>query len=164
MNIATSSPTRTGTASHHVPPSPTPDRRSGSEKEVLRVLIVDDEPAMQALTCAIINEMGFEPIAVATGEEAIEAFREAKSQGSAISAVIMDLALPGGMSGLEATDRLREIDGALPVIASSGYLQQNARPAAIERGFAGILPKPYTTERLMAELRWVLGQRGENRD
>lgn len=164
MKVATSSTTQTGTASHHVPPTPATDRRSGPANQTVRILIVDDEAAMQALTCAIITEMGFDPIAVATGEEAIEAFREAKAQGPTISAVIMDLALPGGMSGLEATDRLREIDTTLPVIASSGYLQQNARPAAIERGFSGILPKPYTTERLMAELRWVLGQRGQSRN
>lgn len=118
---------------------------------------------MQALTCAIIEEMGFEPIAVATGEEAIEAYRSEMAKGRPLSAVIMDLALPGGMSGLEATDHLRKLDDSIPVIASSGYLQQNARAAAIERGFSGILPKPYTTERLMAELRWVLTQRRQSR-
>ena len=71
----------------------------------------------------------------------------------------MDLALPGGMSGLETTDLLRQMDSSVAVIASSGYLQQNARAAALERGFAGILPKPYTPERLTAELRWVITRR-----
>ena len=152
------------TALSHHSPAPAASPRTEPPPAATRVLIVDDEVAMQALTCAIIQEMGFEPIAVATGEEAIEAFRTEAANGRPMSAVIMDLALPGGMSGLEATDHLREMDDSVPVIASSGYLQQNARPAAIERGFSGILPKPYTTERLMAELRWVLTQQRQSRN
>jgi DNA-binding NarL/FixJ family response regulator len=68
----------------------------------------------------------------------------------------MDLALPGGISGLEATLAIKQIDGSAKVIVSSGYLEQNARNAALEHGFAGILPKPYTADRLASELRWVL--------
>ena len=136
--------------------TPPPDTDHGTTVGVARVLVVDDEVGMRALSCAIIGSMGFQSIAVNTGEEAIEVFKTQQAKQEPISAVVMDLALPGGMSGLETTDHLREIDPRVLVIASSGYLQQNARAAAIERGFAGILPKPYTPERLIAELRWVL--------
>jgi CheY-like chemotaxis protein len=125
----------------------------------VRILIVDDEVAMRALSCAIVHSMGYEAIAVNTGEEAIAAYKYLMSRNEPIAAVIMDLALPGGMSGLETTDHLRAIDPHVAVIASSGYLQQNARAAAIERGFSGILPKPYTPERLTTELRWVINRR-----
>jgi CheY-like chemotaxis protein len=123
---------------------------------VTRVLIVDDEAAMRALTRAIIEGLGYEAIDATNGEEAIETFKSAAASHQPISAVIMDLALPGGMSGIETTDHLKEINSQVKVIASSGYLQQNARAAAIERGFSGILPKPFSHERLTAELRWVL--------
>lgn len=129
------------------------------ETQAVRVLVVDDESAMRMMTSAIVDSMGYEPIAVQSGEEAIAAYRDHRDRDEAIQAVVMDLALPGGMSGLEATDALREIDPEVKIIASSGYLQQNARTAAIERGFAGILPKPYTAERLTAELRWVVTHR-----
>lgn len=125
----------------------------------VRILVVDDEVGMRALSCAIVQSMGYEAIAVNTGEEAIAAYRQMMGRNEPIAAVIMDLALPGGMSGLETTDHLRAIDPQVAVIASSGYLQQNARAAAIERGFAGILPKPYTPERLTTELRWVINRR-----
>ncbi|MCB1229610.1 MAG: response regulator [Verrucomicrobiae bacterium] len=128
-------------------------------QQVTRVLVVDDEVGMRALSCAIIKSLGFQAIAVNTGEEAIETYRQHLQRSEPISAVIMDLALPGGMSGLETTDLLRQMDSSVAVIASSGYLQQNARAAALERGFAGILPKPYTPERLTAELRWVITRR-----
>ncbi len=130
-----------------------------SAQKVVRVLVVDDEVGMRALSCAIIKSLGFQAIAVTTGEEAIETYRSHLQSQEPIAAVIMDLALPGGMSGLETTDHLRQMDSSAAVIASSGYLQQNARAAALERGFAGILPKPYTPERLTAELRWVVTRR-----
>jgi two-component system cell cycle sensor histidine kinase/response regulator CckA len=121
-----------------------------------RVLVVDDEQTMQLLASTIIRKLGYEADSASSGEEAVELFRKAKLEGRGYDAVVMDLALPGGISGLEATLAIKQIDGASKVIVSSGYLEQNARNAALEHGFAGILPKPYTAERLASELRWVL--------
>lgn len=121
-----------------------------------RILIVDDEQAMQLLATAIVKKLGLDADAASSGEEAVELYRQATLQGRGYSAVVMDLALPGGISGLEATLAIKQIDGAAKVIVSSGYLEQNARNAALEHGFAGILPKPYTADRLASELRWVL--------
>jgi len=124
----------------------------------IRILIVDDEQAMQALASAIIRKLGYDPAAASSGEEAVEMYRQASNEGRRYDVVVMDLALPGGISGLEATLAIKQIDGGAKVIVSSGYLEQNARGAALEHGFAGILPKPYTADRLAAELRWVLKQ------
>ena len=123
-----------------------------------RILIVDDEQAMQLLASAIIKKLGYSPAAASSGEEAVEMYRQACNEGQRYDVVVMDLALPGGISGLEATLAIKQIDGGAKVIVSSGYLEQNARNAALEHGFAGILPKPYTAERLASELRWVMKQ------
>ena len=111
-----------------------------AESKTIRILIVDDEMSMRAMSCAIVSAVGYESVAVGSGEEAIKTYREHHERGETINAVVMDLALPGGISGLEATDALHKVDPNAKIIASSGYLQQNARTAAIERGFAGILP------------------------
>ncbi len=111
---------------------------------------------MQVLASAIVRKLGYSPATASSGEEAITKYREAKEEGRGFAAVVMDLALPGGISGLEATLGIKEIDANAKVIVSSGYLEQNARNAALEHGFAGILPKPYTADRLTSELRWVL--------
>ncbi len=121
-----------------------------------RILIVDDEQAMQVLAAAIINKLGFEPGVASSGEEAIEMYRKSITDGNRYAVVVMDLALPGGISGLETTLAIKQIDNNAKVIVSSGYLEQNARNAALEHGFAGILPKPYTAERLASELRYVM--------
>lgn len=122
------------------------------------ILIVDDEQAMQALASAIIRKLGYSSATASSGEEAVELFRQAYAEGRKYAVVVMDLALPGGISGLEATIAIKQIDKSAKVIVSSGYLEQNARNAALEHGFAGILPKPYTADRLASELRWVMKQ------
>ncbi len=133
-----------------------PDNATISPDATPRVLVVDDEQTMQLLASTIIRKLGFEADSASSGEEAVELFRKARAEGRGFDAVVMDLALPGGISGLEATLAIKQIDGAAKVIVSSGYLEQNARNAALEHGFAGILPKPYTADRLASELRWVL--------
>tara|TARA_B110000305_G_C19321628_1_gene579240 strand:+ start:371 stop:817 length:447 start_codon:yes stop_codon:yes gene_type:complete len=88
--------------------------------------------------------------------EAAKLTKEAIDEGHRYSVVVMDLALPGGMSGLEATLAIKQLDSDAQAIVSSGYLEQNAPSAALEHGFAGILPKPYTADRLASELKWVV--------
>ncbi len=126
-----------------------------------RVLIVDDEQAMQVLASAIVNRVGHRSTSVGSGEEAVAEFKNAIEESDPYTVVVMDLALPGGMSGLEATIAIKQISNTAKVIVSSGYLEQNARSAALQHGFAGILPKPYTADRLATELRWVLTDRKE---
>jgi len=126
--------------------------------EEKRILIVDDERAMQVLASTIVDKLGYQAVVASSGEEAIANFRKAGEEGHPFTAVVMDLALPGGISGLEATLSIKELDSNAKVIVSSGYLEQNARNAALENGFAGILPKPYTADRLASELRWVVKQ------
>ena len=121
-----------------------------------RILVVDDEAPMQVLASSIVSRLGYDSATASSGEEAVAAFRSAHEAGETFAAIVMDLALPGGMSGLEATFAIKQIDPNAKVIVSSGYLEQNARSAALEHGFAGILPKPYTAERLGTELRFVL--------
>ncbi len=121
-----------------------------------RILVVDDEASMQVLASTILKKIGHEVVTVNSGEEAIAKYKESLKQEKTFGVVVMDLALPGGISGLEATIAIKQIDPSAKIIVSSGYLEQHARGAALEHGFAGMLPKPYSAERLASELRWVL--------
>jgi CheY-like chemotaxis protein len=120
------------------------------------VLIVEDEPRIQVLVSSIATKLGYASTAVSNGMEAIDAYREGLTASESFSLVVMDLALPGGMSGLEATYAIKQIDESAKIIASSAYLGQPARDAVLEHGFDGILPKPYTAERLACEFDRVL--------
>lgn len=127
-----------------------------SESLKPRILVVDDESSMQVLAKTFLQRLGYEVEVAASGEEAVVKYRDKFQAGKGYAAVVMDLALPGGISGLEATIAIKQVDASAKVIVSSGYLEQQARGAALEHGFAGMLPKPYTADRLASELRWVL--------
>jgi len=128
---------------------------AGSPKDQ-PILVVDDETTMQVLATTILEKLGHPADAVSSGEDAVAKYKKAFDDGKPYSAVVMDLALPGGISGLEATIAIKQIDPNAKIIVSSGYLEQQARGAALEHGFAGMLPKPYDANRLGSELRWVL--------
>ena len=64
----------------------------------------------------------------------------------------MDLTIPGGMGGLEASRRILARDQDACLVVSSGYSQDPVMADYRAHGFAGVLAKPYT----MAELEQVM--------
>lgn len=120
------------------------------------VLVVDDEAGMRIMAKAILEASGYKTDVAESGEEAVEKYRARMVAGRSFGIVVMDLALPGGISGVEALGELRIIDPEVRVVASSGYLEANAREAAMRTGFAGVLPKPYTADRLAAVVKHAL--------
>jgi CheY-like chemotaxis protein len=123
-----------------------------------KVLIVDDDASVLAMAKAILQAAGFPVIPATSGESALAIYSEEFFSGRLISLVLMDLTLPGGMTGLETLDALRQIDSNIRVIASSGYFDESAAQAAKRRGFFGILPKPYSAERLTKVVQWGVGR------
>jgi CheY-like chemotaxis protein len=64
--------------------------------------------------------------------------------------------MPGGPSGFETLERLHLLDERLPVIACSGYFQEDARELCQAIGFAEILAKPFSPDVLGSVMRRVL--------
>ena len=102
------------------------------------VLVVDDETGMCIMAKAILGSVGYLADSAESGEEAIAKYQAGLAAGRAYDIVVMDLALPGGISGVEALGALRELDANVKVIACSGYLEANTREAALRTGFAGV--------------------------
>ena len=48
---------------------------TGATAAQSRILVVDDEPGMLMVTKAVLESLNLEPVLVASGEEALEAFR-----------------------------------------------------------------------------------------
>jgi len=160
----------TGDSVFSNPPAPTPqsetigvalenkpafDARTRT-RSAKSVLVVDDEAGMCIMAKAILESVGYKSDSAESGEEAIEKYRAGLASGQAYDIVVMDLALPGGISGVEALGALRELDAGVRVVACSGYLEANTREAALRTGFAGVLPKPYTADRLASVVKHAL--------
>jgi len=114
-----------------------------------RVLLVDDEPVLRSMASTMLTTRGWEVLSASSAEEAAKLLRYAITHQTRVAAVIMDLIMPGGMSGIEALTTLRALQPDLRIIASSGFLiGEESRSACMEMGFDDMLPKPYSMDEL----------------
>jgi|GEM_PF-1447384 len=121
-----------------------------------RVLVMDDDENVISVLAKILSHAGFQAEFAADGSEAIAAYTAAKSEGRAFDAVLMDLTVRGGMGGMEAMARLREIDPAVRAIVASGYSNDPVMSDYKKHGFSGVVAKPFRIEELVEMLREVI--------
>jgi two-component system KDP operon response regulator KdpE len=115
----------------------------------LRVLVVDDEVAIQRFLRVALNGQGFVVSEAATGQDALQALMLERPD-----LMILDLGLPD-MDGVEVTRRLREWS-QVPVIILSVREQEVDKIAALDAGADDYLTKPFGMGELLARIRTVL--------
>ncbi|WP_372918764.1 response regulator [Salegentibacter sp.] len=113
-------------------PEPSPGNKT--------VLIVDDNRINQVVTQRILEKKSFSCEVAASGEEAIE-----KIKNNTYNLVLMDVNMPG-ISGLEATRRIREFDKTVPVVALTAVEIEEIRNKIFTAGMNDIIVKPYDVQ------------------
>jgi PAS domain S-box-containing protein len=108
------------------------------------VLIMDDEEMIRELAAVMLGDLGYQVQTCASGDEAIARYRTAMRTESPFWAVIMDLTIPGGMSGTEAARQILQFDPEARLIVSSGYSNDPVMAEFRKYGFCGTVAKPYT--------------------
>ncbi len=136
------------------PGSPEPALVCGSG----RVLVMDDEEIVRNVAGAILGELGYEVGLARDGREAIATYEQAARDGRPFDVVIMDLTVPGGMSGKDAVRELLALDPSARVIVSSGYHQDPVMANYREYGFRDVIMKPYDASGLSRTLARVLAR------
>lgn len=116
------------------------------------VLVVDDEQGVRDLISLVLEREGIDVIAACDGREALRLFAE---HGARISAVILDVTMPG-MNGDETLRRLREAGLRAPVLVSSGFAEADVTHRFADLELAGYLPKPYSVTDLAGQVRGLL--------
>ncbi len=116
------------------------------------ILIMDDEIPVREVLTAMVEELGYQVTACADGSQAIAAFQSRTSQGLTTDVIVLDLTVRGGMGGVEAARLIRAIDRDVPIVASSGYVDDRILMEYEKHCFTDVLIKPYTLERLCAVL------------
>ena len=123
--------------------------------EQARILVVDDEPAVQnALTRALSLER-YEVAQAADGREALERLGAAPYE-----AVILDISMPY-VDGLEVCRRLREGGDRTPVLMLTAREDVDDRVAGLDAGADDYLVKPFALRELLARVRALLRRAGE---
>jgi PAS domain S-box-containing protein len=113
-----------------------------------RVLIMDDEPEIRSLLVRIMQGLGFRAEAVASGDAAVQTFRDALAVSDPFTLVIMDLTVPGAMGGRDAIHHLRELDPNVKAIVASGYFNDPIMADYKKFGFSGVIAKPFNLDEI----------------
>jgi len=116
------------------------------------VLVVDDEQSIREVASAMLEEMGFDTITAANGEEAVELYRRHLQE---VAAVLLDLTMPK-MDGKACLAELLCINPDVKVILSSGYNEAETGDQFAFGILAGFIQKPYTPEALQQIMRQCL--------
>jgi DNA-binding response OmpR family regulator len=137
--------------SGHVPGSGSSE--GGSAAAPLRILVVDDEPAMVGAITALVGSAGHRVVTAYDGESALERFT-----AETPDLVLLDLAMPG-IDGVEVLRRIRRTS-RVPVIVLTGESDELAKVEALDMGADDYVTKPFGRQELLARIRAVV-RRGD---
>jgi two-component system response regulator MprA len=116
----------------------------------VRILVVDDEPAVRESLRRALQLEGYAVELAADGEEALE-----RVTSNGIDAMVLDVSMPR-LDGLEACRRLRAEGNSLPVLMLTARDEVSDRVAGLDAGADDYVVKPFALEELLARLRALL--------
>lgn len=122
----------------------------------LKILIMDDEDAILEILGEMLSFLGHRVMETLDGEQAIEQFYKSMDQGEPFDLVILDLTVPGGLSGKETILELRKIMPDIKAIVSSGYANDPVMAQYRKHGFQGVVNKPFQMKELSDTIRQVM--------
>lgn len=115
-----------------------------------RVLVVEDSPEQARLIVGLLRSAGFDPQAVASGEEAIRAVAD-----RAPDIVVTDLILPG-LTGLDVVEQVHRRHPLVPVILMTAFGSEAIARRALMSGAASYVPKRHVHHELVPTIESTL--------
>jgi two-component system, OmpR family, KDP operon response regulator KdpE len=122
-----------------------------------RVLVCDDENQILRALKVVLREAGFEVIATATAEQALDAAAVRPPD-----AAIIDLVLPDG-NGIDVCRQLRSWS-EMPIVVLSALGDEEQKVTALEAGADDYVTKPFAPRELVARLNAALRRAGNGLD
>src|SRR5580700_10778899 len=111
----------------------------------IRILVVDDEPAIRRALRPPLVELGFQVTEASRGEEALQLLR-----ASPYDVVLLDINMPG-IGGIETLKRIRSFAPRMPVLMVRD--DEEDKVEALEFGADDYVTKPFSTRELIARIR-----------
>jgi two-component system nitrogen regulation response regulator NtrX len=125
-----------------------------------RILVVDDEAEIRRSVRMILEYEGYDVLEASSGPEGL-----ALIEREAPDLVFLDIKMQG-IDGLEALQRIRQVNESLPVVIISGHGTVSTAVEATKLGAFDFIEKPLATERVLVTIRNALDQtrlQSENR-
>lgn len=120
----------------------------GSEQ----VLFIDDEETLVEMAREMLQELGYEVVAVKNGARALDLFL---ADPDRFDLVITDMTMPG-MKGTDVARKMLDVRPDVPIILCTGFSELVTEEKARHLGIRVFLMKPYTLTDLSSALRKAL--------
>jgi DNA-binding response OmpR family regulator len=124
--------------------------------ENVSLLLMDDEESILNMNRLVLMSAGFEIKCYLKGEDAVEAYKNARNTEKEFDLVILDIVNLIGMGGKDTLQQLKEFDPDVKSIAISGHLLDADVEGLLNMGFNEVLRKPYDPEQLEALIEKIL--------
>jgi two-component system cell cycle sensor histidine kinase/response regulator CckA len=134
-------------------PAPAPPE---SNRPQIRILLMDDKEFVRKICRRQLESLGHDVTCAASGEEAIDAYIQARDEQRPFDLLIFDLTVPGGMGGVRTLAKLKTMDKNVRAIAASGYSNDPVMADPEAYGFIKSLYKPFSLDTLASVLASVL--------
>jgi two-component system KDP operon response regulator KdpE len=118
-----------------------------------RILVVDDEPNIQAAVCPLLTSSGYDVVTAISGRGALEAVDRHRPD-----IVVLDLGLPD-IDGVEVCRLIRE-EHQMPIIVLSARAGEKDKVHALDAGADDYVTKPFGSGELLARIRVALRRIG----
>ena len=119
----------------------------------LRILVVDDEPAIRRFLKTSLSTQGYQVREAENGKQALDLMRR-----DAPDVLVLDLGLPD-MDGLEVIKDVRAAGSSAPIVVLSSRVDEAGKVRALDLGADDYVTKPFGVEELLARLRTALRHR-----
>ncbi len=127
-------------------------RAPGADRPL--ILLVDDEPTLREMLRLVLDLSGFAVLEAADGAQALALFEAHRGQ---LRAVLLDVQLPGAVSGVEALERLRALDACIPVLLCTGFVREDEMARLRMLSVDRVLLKPLDLHALLERLDEICG-------
>ena len=126
------------------------------EKKHQRIFIVDDEANVRAVFSDVLRREGYIVKGVKDGSEAIKAIDE-----ESFDLALVDLGMPK-MDGIEVLENIKKRKPQISVIIYTGCGSVTTAVAAMRKGAANYLNKPFSPEELKLSIKKALEEAEEH--
>ena len=120
-------------------------------EDLLVILVVEDDHAIQSVVEEALTDGGFEPAIAASGEEAVTLLKGGLTK---YRALVTDINLRGTMGGWEVAKRAREIDPEFPIIYMTGASADEYASHGVPNSI--LLTKPFAPAQLVTAVSQLL--------
>src|SRR6185436_19436547 len=132
--------------------------RRWREADIMKLLIIDDEPHIRQMMRLTLEAAGYQVDEAADGQAGLDRYRD----GGDYDAVVLDQKMPG-LDGLETLQRLKERTPEACVLMVTAFASIELAVDAMRLGATDFLRKPMTPETLRGAVAAALDSKASRR-